>query len=104
MGVSRDCAVVIKMVPPHQNACGIVRLRRRRGPSALGRYGRRRCTGTGCPEEWHSSPTRPASLGGLTGARLPSREALMETGSIGPDMRKSDLIIVDIQNDFLHRD
>ena len=24
----------------------------------------------------------------------------METGSIGPDMRKSDLIIVDIQNDY----
>jgi ureidoacrylate peracid hydrolase len=28
----------------------------------------------------------------------------METGSIGPDMGKSDLIIVDMQNDFLHRD
>ena len=28
----------------------------------------------------------------------------METGSIGPDIGKSALIIVDMQNDFLHRD
>jgi len=28
----------------------------------------------------------------------------METGSIGPDIDKSALIIVDMQNDFLHRD
>jgi hypothetical protein len=28
----------------------------------------------------------------------------METGSIGPDISKSALIIVDMQNDFLHRD
>jgi nicotinamidase-related amidase len=50
------------------------------------------------------SPTRPASLGGLTGARSRSREAPMETESIGPDIGKSALIIVDMQNDFLHRD
>jgi ureidoacrylate peracid hydrolase len=28
----------------------------------------------------------------------------METGSFGPDISKSALIIVDMQNDFLHRD
>jgi nicotinamidase-related amidase len=28
----------------------------------------------------------------------------METGSIGPDINKSALIIVDMQNDFLHRE
>jgi hypothetical protein len=35
-------------------------------------------------------------------ARDPGRQ--METGSIGPDICKSALIIVDMQNDFLHRE
>jgi hypothetical protein len=37
-------------------------------------------------------------------AHSPSREALMQTAGIGPEIEKSALIIVDMQNDFLHRD
>src|SRR5438067_5210050 len=37
-------------------------------------------------------------------AHSPSREAQMQTAGIGSDIGKSALIIVDMQNDFLHRD